>query len=132
MLPLARLVSIGCRFTLDASLLSAHVDRWRLETHTLHFRWGEMTVTLQDISFLTGLPIRGEPLVPGRPPMAMAWKARLGNRFGIPVRDSARGVPRTWLRHFSHCSEDAPDEVVRTHLVAYLLYLFGSVIFPTT
>ena len=66
LLPLARLVSLGRRFVLDGSLLSALVDRWRPEMHTFHFRWGEITVTLQDVSFLTGLPIRGEPLVPGQ------------------------------------------------------------------
>lgn len=46
--------------------------RWRPETHIFHFQWGEMTVTLQNISFLTGLPIRTEPLVLDRLPAN--WK----------------------------------------------------------
>ena len=58
MLPLAKLVSVGRQFTLDASLLSGLVNRWRPETHTFHFWWSEMTVTLQDILFLIGLPIQ--------------------------------------------------------------------------
>ena len=95
-MPLARLVSLGRRFLLDASLLSALVDRWRPETHNFHFRWGEMTVTLQDVSLLTGLSIRGEPLVPGPPPAH--WKAMLEQRFGQPLPEGARDVPRAWLR----------------------------------
>ena len=30
------------------------------------------------------------------------------------------------------CSEGADDEEVRTHLVAYLLWLFGWIMFPTS
>lgn len=110
--------------------MSTLIDRWRLETHTFHFRWGEMAVALQDVLLFTGLPIRGKPLVPGRP--SADGNARLGHRFNIPVPDSARGVPRTWLRNFSQCPPDAPDEVVRAHLVAYLLYLFDWALFSTT
>ena len=130
LLPIVRLVFVGRRITLDASLLSALVDRWRPETYTFHFRWGEMTVTLQDVSFLTGLPIRGEPLVPGPP--GADWKARLEQRFGQPLPEGARGVPRAWLRQFSECPQGSPHEVVRTYIVAYLLQLFGWVLFPTT
>ena len=130
LLPLARMVSVGRGFTVDGSLLSALADRWRPETHTFHFRWGELTVTLQDVSFLTGLPIRGVPLVPGPP--SVDWKARLVQRFGQSLPEGARGVPRAWLRQFRKCPQGAPHEVVRTHLVAYLLQLFGWVLFPTT
>ena len=42
--------------------ITALVDRWRPETHTFHFYAGEMTVTLQDVSLITGLPIKGEPI----------------------------------------------------------------------
>ena len=130
MLPLVRMVSVRRRFTLGVSLLSALVDRWRPETHTFHFRWGEMMVTLQDVSLLTGLPIRGEPLVLG--PLPVHWKARLEQQFSQPLPEGARGVPRAWLRQFDDCPQGAPNEVVRTHLVGYLLQLFGWVLFPTT
>ena len=60
LLPLCRLVEPtrggGLRFTVDRALLSALVDRWQPETHTFHLLVGEMTVTLQDASYLLGLP----------------------------------------------------------------------------
>src|SRR3954469_21063188 len=46
----------------NAPELTALIDHWRLETHTFHLRTGEMTVTLQDIAMITGLPIDGNPL----------------------------------------------------------------------
>jgi hypothetical protein len=35
------------------------VDRWRPKTHSLHLPCGEMTVTLEDLAMILGLPIRG-------------------------------------------------------------------------
>ena len=49
------------QFPFDRSLISALVDRWRPKTHTFHMPFGEMAVTLQDVSMLTGLPISGDP-----------------------------------------------------------------------
>ena len=56
-------------FPFDRSLLSALVDRWRPETHTFHLPFGEMTVILQDVAMLTGLPIAGAAIGPSVPPM---------------------------------------------------------------
>jgi hypothetical protein len=135
LLPFARMLSTPTSFTLDASLLTALVDRWRPETHTFHFRWGEMTVTLQDVAMLTGLPISGEAVVPG--PKRADWREYISARFEqqIPSTENGRpqrGVPLSWLKRFSICPEDADDEGVRTHLLAYLLFLFGWFLFPTS
>ena len=47
---------------LNAPLVSSLADRWRLETHIFHLRTGDMTVTLEDVALITGLPIDGNPL----------------------------------------------------------------------
>ena len=39
----------------EASLLSALVDRWRPETHTFHMPFGEIMVTLKDVAMITGV-----------------------------------------------------------------------------
>ena len=46
----------------DMALVSALVERWRPETNTFFMRRGEMTITLQDVGYVLGLPILGQPL----------------------------------------------------------------------
>ena len=52
---------------IDRPLLLGLVDQWHPETHTFHFSFGDMTITLKDTAMITGLPIRGNPLVVPRP-----------------------------------------------------------------
>ncbi|XP_058776792.1 protein MAIN-LIKE 1-like [Vicia villosa] len=55
----------GCSLTmLDASLLSAFVDRWHSETSSFHLPFGEMTVALDDVHSLFHLPIAGTFFTP--------------------------------------------------------------------
>ena len=55
---------MSVRFPVDRALLSAWVDHWRPETHTFHLHVGEVTVTLQDVAMLFGLPLVGAPVGP--------------------------------------------------------------------
>ena len=48
---------------IDHCLISALVEQWRPKTHTFHLPHGEMSITLQDVEVLYGLPIKGEVLV---------------------------------------------------------------------
>jgi len=48
---------------IDNGLILALVDRWRPETHMFHLPHGEMSITLQDVEVILGLPIDGEVLV---------------------------------------------------------------------
>ncbi|XP_075633379.1 serine/threonine-protein phosphatase 7 long form homolog [Castanea sativa] len=48
---------------LDHALITALVERWRPETHSFHLPHGEMTITLQDIEVIMGVPVHGLPVV---------------------------------------------------------------------
>ncbi|CAN0915941.1 Protein MAIN-LIKE 2 [Linum grandiflorum] len=38
------------------------IERWRLETNTFHIYHDEMTITLEDVTFITSLPVNGAPV----------------------------------------------------------------------
>uniref|UniRef100_A0A8I6XRZ5 Aminotransferase-like plant mobile domain-containing protein n=1 Tax=Hordeum vulgare subsp. vulgare TaxID=112509 RepID=A0A8I6XRZ5_HORVV len=122
-------------FTADPSLLTSLVDRWRPETHTFHFRCGELAPTLKDVSMITALPIRGVPVV--HPRVSPNWPADVSARLRLemPISDRSgppRGVPHSWLRiNFEILSTHADPETTKRHLFAYLLWLFG-VMFPNS
>ena len=48
---------------LDHALITAFVERWHPKTHTFHLLHGEMTITLQDVEVIMGLPVEGEAMV---------------------------------------------------------------------
>nr|ADB85332.1 putative retrotransposon protein [Phyllostachys edulis] len=120
LLPLARMVEVAWEddqdrvggghtsrsFPYDRCLPTVLVDRWRPETHTFHLPCGEMAPTLQDVSFLIGLPCAGFPMV-------------------------AYDILVTWHTEFlsERMAEDALDHMVRRYFEVYLLWLFGWVMF---
>ncbi|CAI8609831.1 unnamed protein product [Vicia faba] len=56
---------VGCSLTmLDASLLSAFVERWHPKTSSFHISFGEMTMTLDNVDTLFHIPIAGTFFTP--------------------------------------------------------------------
>jgi len=119
--------------SLDNPLISALVERWRRETNTFHFTVGEMTVTLEDVAYLIGLRIDGEPVIGVTYTTCEAVCLKFLGKAPDSGYTSGGMVKLSWLKEtFSRCPEDASTEDIERHTRAYLLYLIGSTIFSTT
>ncbi|XVF31875.1 hypothetical protein REPUB_Repub17cG0032100 [Reevesia pubescens] len=119
--------------SLDNPLISALVERWRRETNTFHFTVGEMTVTLQDVTFLLGLAIDGKPVIGITYTTCSTVCEKYLGKAPDSTYASGGMVKLSWLKEFfSQCPEDASIEEIERHTRAYLLYLVGSTIFSTT
>ncbi|KAL6530533.1 hypothetical protein OROMI_028422 [Orobanche minor] len=119
--------------SLDNPLISALVERWRKETNTFHMTVGEMTVTLEDVAYLLGLRIDGEPVIGVTYTTCDLVCVKLLGKAPDSGYTSGGMVKLSWLKEtFSECPENASIEEVECHTRAYLLYLIGSTIFSTT
>ncbi|WVZ92324.1 hypothetical protein U9M48_038399 [Paspalum notatum var. saurae] len=127
MLDLARVVTSGLP-PLDLALLTALVDRWRSETHTLHLPCGEMTITLEDTAMILGLPVDGSPVIHSLDPVA--WPAP-PQRVSGDRSTRTSGVTTGWLRqHFGVCPPDAGPVQVEWHARGWLWYLLACFLLP--
>lgn len=71
---------------LDYALIAALVERWRLEMHSFHLPHGEITITLQDMEVIIGVPIEGL-LVEGK--TKLEW-GDLCEKHGYAVWDKVK------------------------------------------
>src|SRR5512133_498676 len=110
LLPLCRLVEAAADdrdpakwWNADRSLLAALVDRWRPETHTFHLPCGEVAPTLQDVSYLLGLPLAGDAVGPVT--TAVDWQDDLTARFALVQR-----TPHLPLKPLAHHRNTGPTK----------------------
>ncbi|XP_074351483.1 serine/threonine-protein phosphatase 7 long form homolog [Apium graveolens] len=121
---------------LDWSLISALVERWRPETHTFHLPMGEVTITLQDVGVLLGLPVDGDAIISDiTPGPDMSWRSYVAELFGRdpdPKRDM--NGSRVRLSFIISCAparlpQDASADDIRFQVLCYLVHLFGGALF---
>ena len=119
----------------DSTLVSALVERWRPETNTFHMKCGEITITLEDVHFILGLPVLGMPI---SCPSFDAPLRYFRDIFGDDMAQEwanikkRRGISLVWLQqNFCHCPEKASRDVVGRYTKAYVLWLCGAILFPT-
>ena len=111
---------------MDRKLVRALVEHWWDTTNTFHFRFGEMTITPLDFAAITGLRVGGDP-IPFDSGLFLdraAVRHFLGRDMGDEPSVRCDHLPAIW----DHEPESA--EEARQMARAYLLYLFGSALFP--
>jgi predicted secreted protein len=139
LLPFIQLVSRSTP-NLNAAAITALTDRWRPETHSFHLRTGEMTVTLQDLSMITALPIEGKPLCMSTD--SEGWRQQMEALIGMspaepePAEGEKKdhrvpaGAPFKWIvANFAHCPQGANEDVIETYARVYMWYVISRTIF---
>ena len=117
--------------------ISAFVERWHPETNTFHMPDGEMTVTLDDVRTILGIPVTSRAV---SCPKLTRYKATelVSAALGVPVNDAfeelvqSRGQSEKldWLRTRFHEVNDTDDaNFIEYAARAYLLYLLGCTLF---
>nr|XP_020184708.1 protein MAIN-LIKE 1-like [Aegilops tauschii subsp. strangulata] len=144
LLPWIQLVSRSTP-NLNAPLVTSLADRWRPEMHSFQLRTGEMTVTLEDVALITGLPIDGRPLCMSTDSdgwheqmialIAMApTEAEADVEEGEEKKKKERKAARaafTWIQNnFATCPADATYDVIQTHARVYMWYVVSRTLFP--
>ncbi|XP_073129376.1 serine/threonine-protein phosphatase 7 long form homolog [Henckelia pumila] len=121
----------------DHHLITALVERWRRETHTFHFRCGEATITLQDISVIWGLPIHGE-VISGIDASHKVgeWQHICLNLLGYtPLATHFKGGHLSMTSLYEHCTstyiDDNSSEVdVVKYSRCVALMIIGGIMLP--
>ena len=135
LLPWIQLVSRST-MNMNPSAISALIDRWRPETHSFHLRTGEMTVTLQDVSMITALPIDGAPICFNTD--SKDWRACMTGLIGKappPKADPSKdrlsaGATFVWIReNFAKCPAGANTETIEQYARAYVWYVITRTLF---
>ncbi|KAF6135956.1 hypothetical protein GIB67_006848, partial [Kingdonia uniflora] len=108
----------------NSVLISAFVGRCQPKTNSFHFKWGEMTLTHDDVEQLIGLPADGDATV-------------IGGTWGFPA------ILEKLKSHYAYKLEKVLSDGIttaakkkkgltsRSVVRAYMLYVLGSFLFPT-
>ncbi|KAK9058489.1 hypothetical protein SSX86_023331 [Deinandra increscens subsp. villosa] len=123
---------------IDQHLVTSLVERWRPETHTFHFPFGEATVTLEDVQMLWGLPF-GDEVISGtnyrwsQPKKQQICEHLLGLTLEDPedltkntlkMSTLLKKIENSWPRN------DAADEECLKMARCIILHLIGGTILP--
>ncbi|KAI3474606.1 hypothetical protein Pfo_029775 [Paulownia fortunei] len=112
-------------FDMDFHLITALVKRWRPETHTFYFRIGEVTVTLQDVAVIWGLPVDGQPVIGVDPRRSTEqWQDYCHHYLGFrPTSQQFRGDANP-------VTDDTPHDELERYGRGCALILLGSIMCP--
>ncbi|KAI4971177.1 hypothetical protein ZWY2020_002091 [Hordeum vulgare] len=117
--------------------LTALTDGWRPETHSFHLACGEMTMTLEDMAMISGLPINGLAIT-GHVSVVNS-RTRVGDLICVlpplplPDKVDSSKVKHTSLKEVrganNPCLADADEMVLQQYARAYVWYVLTKVVF---
>ena len=84
-----RVSSHGPSIKFDHALITTFVKQWYPKTHSFHLPHGVMTITLQDVEVIMGMPIEGEAMVGSN---ERTWKTVYTEMLGIQILDENKTV----------------------------------------
>ncbi|XP_025611823.2 serine/threonine-protein phosphatase 7 long form homolog [Arachis hypogaea] len=114
------------------SLLAALVERWRPETHTFVMPVGEVTVTLEDVAHIFGLPIDGEPVsgwTDSSSDFVQSQSMAIFGRAPEFSRNSKSYIRLGWVRRVRDEEPLDTEESIRTYVRCQIFCLLGSTLF---
>lgn len=135
-LHLARAIVVGLP-EMDGPLLTAFMDHWRPETHTFHLPCGEMSVLLQDVSYILGLRVSG--VVVFGIINTDNWKDMVEEFTGHyppgleegQKEKKTSGVSSLWLKEqFNGCPPHARPDVVERYARVWLWHMVATFLLP--
>ena len=126
---------------IDYVAISAFVERWQPETNTFHLPFGEMMITLDDVSSILGVSVLGSCFNAswGRKEIAANNAMKLTiEELGVSEAevveeyDKAFSVRLDWIkkRCERHATNASTEEELYQCARGYLLYVLGCVVFP--
>ena len=135
-----RWATSGPNIDLDHALITTLVERWRSKTHSFHLPHGEMTIKLQDMEVIMGVPIDGLPVVGFTSTnWGNLYAKLLGHRSPNKAIGASENIamlcrPRVkvcWLEsQFSDpIPADAIDLLMQQYVRFYILEMLGGMLF---
>ncbi|MQL89209.1 hypothetical protein Taro_021790 [Colocasia esculenta] len=139
-------------FHVDVPYLEALRERWEEDCKAFIMPWGHMIPTLEDVAYLTGLPVQGEPVVGLERrdyyddivellgPEFVAWRRRpirsilLGSLSeAVGLRGRRRGPLETLDEFYTRVwgALDLGDWSEERSVRTFVAYLFGRLLFAT-
>ncbi|XP_065628827.1 serine/threonine-protein phosphatase 7 long form homolog [Quercus suber] len=120
---------------IDNGLITALVERWRPETHTFHMPHGEISITLQDVEVLLGLPVDGDAITGST---QKTWPVVCREFLGFaPINQDQHKqldgqrilISRLLEQVAGPLSANAEEDDVHKYARCYILALLGDTIF---
>ena len=113
-------------------MITALVERWRPETHTVLLPGGECTITLEDVALHLGIRVDGR-VVAG--PSFLHWDELCHELLGeVPPENARKGAALKLTCLLSILRAPFPEEPtthqLQSRCKAYITYMIGNALIP--